>query len=55
VAQGLGNTTWARDVMANVSSQSSSVATANALTDNYAALAAAGDAELVVKILGIVA
>ena len=55
LAQGLSNAAAARSVMAIVSSQPSSVETANALTDLYAASASTSpDTELVVKILGIV-
>ena len=56
LAQGLNNGTWSQNVMAGVTSASSTVTAANAMTDNYATIAAApATSELVVKILGIVA
>jgi hypothetical protein len=53
LAQGLTNGTWSQNVMAGVTSSASTVAAARAMTDSYAAVAAAPEtSELVVKILG---
>ena len=55
LTQGLNNGEWAKNVLAGVNGSVGSVATANALTDAYAAQAAApGSSELVVQILGLV-
>lgn len=55
LAQGLINGAWSQDVMSGVTSAASTVTAANALTDSYAAIAAAPEtSQLVVKILGIV-
>ena len=54
--QGLSDPAWAKTVMAGVDGTTGSVSAANALTDGFAATAAtAGGAELVIKVLGIVA
>ena len=56
LAKGLTNGTLSQVVMAGVTSNAATVTAANAMTDNYAAAAeTAPTAELVVKILGIVA
>ena len=55
LAQGLNNGMWSQNVMAGVTSSASTVTAANAMTDNYAAIAeTSATSELVVKILGIV-
>lgn len=56
LSQGLSDAAWAKTVMAGVNGTAASVTAANAQTDGFAATAATvGGAELVVKILGIVA
>ena len=55
LTQGQNNGDWAKKVLADVNGSVESVAAANALTDAYAAQAAApGSSELVVQILGLV-
>ena len=56
LTQGLSDVAWAKTVMAGVTSAASSVASANAATDGFAAMAASGStSELVVQIVGIAA
>lgn len=56
LTQGLSDGAWAKTVMSGVTSNASSVTTANNLTDGFAATAATtAGSEFVVKILGIVA
>lgn len=54
IEQGLGNSDWAKTVLAHVDSTAASVAAANAQTDAFAAIAATeATTELMVKIVGI--
>lgn len=56
LTQGLSNFAWAKAVMSDVDETTSSMASANAKADAYAAIATADNStELVVKILGIAA
>lgn len=55
LTQGLSETAWAAQVMANVNGTAGSVTAANQLTDSFAATAnSAAGSELVMKIVGIV-
>jgi hypothetical protein len=53
LTQGLSNLSWASLVMKDVDATAASVVAANVQTDAFASVAAAGNTEFVVQILGI--